>query len=54
MPEALASATIAGVPPVVGLSVARDVGQVRDVLHTAGDREHVFPTLAAAVAAARG
>jgi anti-anti-sigma factor len=36
----------------VELLLARDVGQVRDVLRTTGDRSHVYPTVRAAVDAA--
>lgn len=35
------------------LSVARDIGQVRDVLRSAGDEQRVCPTIGAAVAAAQ-
>ena len=38
----------------VHLIVARDVGQVRDVLRRTGDEQrHVYPTIPEAVAAAR-
>ena len=57
VPEALAYASIAGVSPVIGLCVverllARDVGQVRDVLRTAaadGALTRVYPSVRAAV-----
>ena len=35
------------------LFVARDVGQVRDVLRSAGDEQRVYPTVAEAVGAAQ-
>ena len=37
----------------VRLFVARDVGQVRDVLRTAGGEQRLYPTIDAAVAAAQ-
>ncbi len=65
VPESLAYASIAGVSPVLGLYaapparlryallIARDIGQVRDVLQRAGDEQRVFPSVEAAVTRAR-
>ena len=66
VPEALAYASIAGGSPVIGLYaarrdvqllIARDIGQVRDVIRHASEDEslaRVYPTVQAAVDTARG
>jgi sulfate permease family protein len=65
VPESLAYASIAGMSPVVGLYaappalvlnallVARDIGQVRDILRDEDGDQRLFPSVEAAVTQAR-